>query len=142
MPRHYGNVDFHGQWGTTGGVTNGQVINVRSAETALTGLSGATATATSLIPAGSLVLGVSCRVTTAITGATTFDVGDGSDVDAFGAAIAIALDTTTDLTDSTITAAPIYASATNVVLTANGSNFTGGAVRVTVHYMTITPATG
>ncbi len=120
---------------------NAQFMKVESASTELTGLTGASVTATDLIPAGSLVLGVSCRVTTAITGATTFDVGDGTDVDRFGAAIAIALNTTSDLTDTTVATPPIYAGATGVVLTANVSDFTAGAVRITVHYITISAPT-
>ena len=120
---------------------NAQFMKVESASIELTGLTGASVTATNLIPAGSLVLGVSCRVTTAITGASTFDVGDGADVDRFGGAIAISPNTTSDLTDTTVATPPIYAGDTDVVLTANVSDFTAGAVRITVHYITISAPT-
>lgn len=115
---------------------NGQTLQVATATTELTAMSGATATASNLIPAGAVVLGITARVTTTITGATTFDIGDGSDVDAFGAGIALAAGTTSDNSNWTIANAPVYASATNIVLTANGSSFTDGDVRLTVHYFT------
>jgi len=135
-----------GDTGFTGDISfiesvNRSLLSVKKATTELTGLSGATATAASLVPAGSLVLAVTTRVTTLITGATTFDIGDGTDVDAFGAAIAVAATTTTDLTDYTITAPPIYAAASDIVLTANGGSFSAGAVRITVHYLSATAST-
>jgi hypothetical protein len=80
-------------------------------------------------------------VTTTITGATSFDIGDGTDVDRWGAAIALTSGTTTSLANITISNPVYYAAATNVVLTANGANFTAGAVRLTVHYLTLTAAT-
>lgn len=102
--------------------------------------SGATSSASNLIPAGSFVLGTTCRVTTAITGATSFTVGDGSDADKWGATIGLTAGTTT--TGASFTASPShYAAATSVVLTATGSNFTVGKVRVTVHYISFTGAT-
>jgi hypothetical protein len=116
---------------------NAQTITPRLATTSVNTTSGATVTATNLIPAGALVLGVTTRVTTAVTGATTFKVGDGTDDDRWGAAVAIALNTTSANTATTVTTPTIYPSATSVVLTANGSNFSGGAVRITVHYLEI-----
>jgi hypothetical protein len=107
-------------------------------EVLLSGLSGATATATGIIPAGAQLLGVTVRVTTAITGATSFSIGDGSGVDLWGASIAVALNTIT--TSANYTANPTgtwSAAARNVVLTANGGSFTGGAVRVVAHYATL-----
>lgn len=126
-----------GQFGSPG--LNGQASTVRQATTTLSAMSGATVTATNLIPANSIVLGVTLRVTTLITGATSFDIGDGSDVDRWGAAVAVAANTTS--ATATITSLPFYAATTSVVLTANGSNFTAGAVRVTVHYMSTTAPT-
>lgn len=105
-------------------------------------MSGATLTLTNLIPAGSLVFGVTVHPTTAITsgdGATTYNVGDGTDADRWGAAIAFANDV--NLTNITIASPVYYAAATNVVLTAIAGTFNAGVVRVTVHYMTLTAAT-
>lgn len=127
----------------TGG--NAQRVNLSQATTSLTTNSGlGTATATNLIPAGSLVVGVSTRVTTEISGAgglTSLSIGDGSDADRWGAAIALAAGTTTTLANATITTAPIYAAATSVVLTANAGQFDAGVIRITVHYLSLTAAT-
>jgi hypothetical protein len=140
---------FTGDLNVAGGTlsldsTSGAVGTVLHAETELTGMSGATATAASFIPAGALVLAISTRVTTTITGATSWDIGDGTDVDRWGAAIALttAPPTTTDPTDyldNTVTWQG--STAGDVVLTANGSNFTAGAVRIVVTYMSLTAPT-
>lgn len=113
-------------------------IKVTAARQRLSSLSGATATATAIIPDGALVLGVVVRVSTAITGATSFQVGDGSDADRWGAAIAIDVDTTSTPADFTSGTVAIATSATNVVLTANGSNFTAGTVDIVVWYIWLT----
>lgn len=107
--------------------------------TELAALSGATGTWTAAIPAKSLVLAVTARVVTLITGATSFKIGDGTDVDRWGAAIAVAAGTLSGIADFTIASPVYYAVATNIVLTANVSNFTAGAVRLAVYYTTFDP---
>lgn len=121
--------------------TSGQSLNIQSATTTKTAMSGATVTATNLIPAGSMVIGVTVRVTTLIETATSFTIGDGSDADRWGTGIAVALNTTTGIPDFTIASPVYYSAATSVVLTATGGNFSAGAVRITVHYISITPPT-
>jgi hypothetical protein len=116
---------------------NGQSTQLGQSTTLLSGLTGATVTATNLIPANSILLGVTARVTTAITGATTFDIGDGTTANRFGDDVAIALNTTSNQ----VIAPAAFTAANNVVLTANGSNFTGGAVRLTAHFMTLVAPT-
>lgn len=94
--------------------------------------SGGTATCgTNLIEAGSTVYGCVCRVNTLITGATSIDIGDGSDADKWGDNIAVTAGTeTTSASFTTGTATPInYPAAAALTLTANGSNFTAGVVR-------------
>jgi len=120
---------------------NGQLTTQKFATTEVTGMTGASVTASNLIPAGSFIIGVTVRVTTTITGATTFDIGDGVDVDRWGAAIALAAGTTTTIADFTAAGFGQFATANDVVLTANGANFTAGAVRITVHYISLTAAT-
>lgn len=107
-----------------------------SAVEQLSGLSGASASTTSLVPAGSIVVGVEIEVDTAVEGATSFDVGDGSDVDRWGKEIAIAAGTTTTPSDYTDPTSFLASSGQDVTLTANGSNFTAGAVTVTAYYTT------
>jgi hypothetical protein len=119
--------------------TYGGALYVRTYETITGALSGASVTVTGALPVG-IILGVTVRVTTAITGATSFDVGNGSDVDAWGATIAPTLGTTTTVANFTLATPPINAATGNVVLTANGSNFTGGVVRVTTHYLALAAA--
>ena len=131
-----------GSWASTG--PNGSATNVQKATTSLTTNSGiGTATATNLIPAGSLVIGIDARITTVIAGAgmASFSIGDGSDADRWGTGIALAAGTTVTLADATINAAPIYAAATSVVLTANAGQFDSGVIRLTVHYLSLTAAT-
>lgn len=123
------------------GLSNGQQTSEGFATTEVTGMSGATVTATNLIPAGSFVVGVTIRVTTEVEGATTFDIGDGSDVDRWGAAIILPAGTTTTIVDFTADGFGQFVSANDIVLTANVANFTAGAVRITVHFMSLTAAT-
>jgi len=133
------------------GAVSGSSLNAQSAsgagptlltvETLVSALSGATATATNLIPAGCFLFGITVRVTTLITGATSFDIGDGSDANRWGGTIAVAVGTTSSIADFTAAGYGQFTTANSVVLTANGSNFTAGAVRVTAHYLTLTAAT-
>lgn len=122
--------------------TNGALLGIRTVEASVNTTSGATVTATALIPAGSYVLGVTARVTTLMTGATSFSIGDGTDADAWGTGILPALNTTTSSANFNITAPAFYAAATNVVLTSADGDFTAGAVRLAVHYMQLTGPTG
>ena len=125
-----------------GGLANGQLLNIKSVMFLLSPFAGASMTATNLIPAGAVVVGVTVRVTTLITGPAGFDVGDGVDVDRWGNSINVALNTTTDATDYTATDLQVYPAATDVVITSDGAVFTAGALRITVHYFDFTPATG
>lgn len=134
-------VNTSGDLEIDGGLTNGALSNIKVADTELTAMSGATVTATNLIPAGAFIIGITARVTTEITGATTWDLGDGSDVDRWGAALALSAGTLVDPTDYTVAGFGQFSSASDVVLTANVSNFTAGAVRITVHYIDLTAPT-
>lgn len=140
-----GSSGFDGVFGVVG--TRTQKTLIRLATVEVTTTAAATATATNLIPAGSFVLGVSTRVTTAVTGDAGFtgiDIGNGTDADMFGANVSPSLNATTTLANSTITAPVIYAAATSIVLTqVGGTTFVaGGKVRIVVHYISLTaPAT-
>ena len=110
-------------------------LAIATARATATAMSGASVTLTNIIPAGAVVVGVTCKVTTAITGATSFQLGTAADPDRFGAAIAITLGATSDNRDWTSGTIECFLPATSLVLTANGSNFTGGAVYVSVQYL-------
>lgn len=116
---------------------NGAALQLGCVEEELTGLSGASVTTTIAFPNQCIILGASVRVTTAITGATSFDAGDGSTVDRFGGTLGISLGSTNQ---GTIGPAGNYGS-TTVTLTANGGNFTAGAVRVAIMYLYLQPPT-
>lgn len=129
-------VEASGDLRVVGHALNGQTGLIQTNSSEVSGLSGASTTVPNLIPAGAVLLGLTARVITAITGATSFDIGDGTDVDRWGAGIAIALDTTADNTDWTSGVISGFPAANDVVLTAVGGSFTAGAVRVTAHYFT------
>ena len=102
---------------------------------------GATETWANAIPAGTIVLGVTAKVTTLITGATSFDVGiSGGDVDLFIDGMSVALNTTGDIANSNASFTnPIsYQSNTSILVTAIGGNFTAGVLRLVLHYIDLT----
>lgn len=109
------------------GFTTGLAVE----EQLLSGLSGATRDSTIVIPDRSILLGVTSRVTTAITGATSFSCGIAGEPDKFGSALGISPGSTNiGVVDPTA----IYAD-TPVRLTSAGGNFSGGAVRIAIHYL-------
>ena len=101
------------------------------AEELLSGLSGALATSTVTIPNRAIVLGVSTRTVTAITGATSYDCGISGETSKFGGSLGI----TAGSTNVGVIGPQAFYSATPIILTANGGNFTSGAVRIAVHYL-------
>jgi hypothetical protein len=95
-------------------------------------------TATGLIPAGALPLGVTTRVLTTISGggATGYEIGDGSDVNRWGSIASTSIGTTSDAEDFTDNTLSFNnsASAADVVLTGIGGTPTAGTVRVSLAY--------
>ena len=83
------------------------------------------------------MLAVSARITTAITGATSFEVGVSGTLGQFGTGIGVTLGSTNE---GMIGPTGFY-SATSIILTAAGGNFTAGAVRLSVMYLMFTPPT-
>lgn len=100
-------------------------------------LTGAAVTTTIQFPNPCILLAASVRVTVAITGASSFKVGDGVTVNRFGDLLGI---TVGQVNAGVIGPVGNY-SPLAVTLTANGSNFTGGKVRVALHYLAIQPST-
>jgi hypothetical protein len=124
-----------------------QATNIQQSSVVVTLTNDTHTHATALIPAGALVIGVSCRNLSAVAGDATitgYSIGDGTDIDRWGSNVSPLINETTDLTDCTVTTPAIYAAATDVILTyvGSGTNFTaGGTVRVTVHYISLTAPT-
>jgi hypothetical protein len=108
-------------------------------------LSGATTTYNNALPAGTIILGVTARVTEEITGCTSFDVGiNGGDADLFLDGVGVAAGTTADLANAnaSFTAPYINLSLATILITAVGgaASFSGGKVRLTVHYIDLVAA--
>jgi len=102
-------------------------------EASVSGLAGSSVTTPLTIPAGALVIGVSARVTTAITGATGFALGTAAEPSAFGAGFGPGLGVLAELPITPRT----FALATPVRVSAEGGNFTGGALRLACHILSI-----
>lgn len=109
----------------------GFTTGIAVAEQLLSGLSGASVTSTVKIPNSAILLGVTSRVTTAITGATGYSCGISGEATKFGSTLGVSVGSTNV---GVIGPTAFYAD-TSVVLTAEGSNFTGGAVRIAIHYL-------
>jgi hypothetical protein len=114
---------------------NFQRLAITSASVTLSALSGASVTAAGLIPAGAVVMGVTSRVSTLITGADGYQIGTGADADRWADKTGVAVGTTTDNRDWTAGTIENFAAATDVIVTAKTANFTAGAIVVTVHYL-------
>jgi hypothetical protein len=98
-------------------------------------LSGPSVNTTMTVP-NTLLLAVSTRVTQAITGATSFDCGVSGELTKFGSALAKTLGSVNSgVIEPTLTAAGLP-----ITLTAEGSNFTGGKVRVSIAFWAFVPA--
>lgn len=109
--------------------TNGAAIELKVVEEEIS-VSGATTDSTINIPNGAIVFNVSERVTTAITGATSFSVGTASEPSKFGSGLWIG-EGGTNIGAIGPTA---FYSDTPIRLTSAGGSFTGGAVRIAIHY--------
>jgi hypothetical protein len=114
--------------GAMGGTTGMAVL-----EQTLSGLSGVSVASTIEITDRTIVLGVSTRVVTAIAGAASFDCGVAGETDKFGAM----LGTTSGSTNVGVVGPEAFYEDTPIVLKSNGGSFTGGAVRIAIHYLTL-----
>lgn len=125
---------------------NGATTGIRSATVLLSAVSGATVTASNLIPNGAALIGVSTRIETELgtgNGTTGYIVGDGSDTDRWAADVgAITVGTISDNSDATADARGFFTSAGDVVITFVGGNADGvGAIRVVAHFHAISAPT-
>jgi hypothetical protein len=108
--------------------------------------SGASSVSTKQIPNRAIVLAVSVYVVTAITGATSYNVdattsasgGSGTSAGQFGATLGVAAGSS----NSGVIGPTAWYATSTIKLTAQGSNFTGGTVRVAIQYMLCGAPTG
>jgi len=94
-------------------------------------LSGAFVDSTVQIPDRAIVFGVSTRTTQAITGASSYDCGIVGEISKYGGSLSIVLGGS----NSGVTGPTAFYADTPVRVTANGANFSGGKVRIAIHYI-------
>ena len=94
---------------------------------------GASNAVTAALPAGSMVIGVTGRVTSVVTGAlASWRIGVAGSDNRYGSGIGLAQDTWL----SGLSSAPVtYYSDTDLILTGDGGDFAGGTIRLAVHLM-------
>ena len=123
-------------YGTYTSTTNYQRMTVKSVKQTISALSGASQTTTgTFIPDGAVVVGVTTRVATLLTGATGYTIGDGTDADRWGDITGTAVGTTSDNRDWTAGTIECFTAGGNITLTAKTSNFTAGAIEICVFYL-------
>lgn len=92
---------------------------------------GSSASTSVEIPQYAMVYAVTGRVITEVTGPTSFEVGVAGATNRYSSGVGLSVGTWfVGITGQPVT----YYANTPVVLTATGSDFTGGAVRVALHY--------
>lgn len=111
---------------------NGATTGMAVLEETLTGLAGASVDSIIAIPNRAILLGVSARTVTAVLGASSFDCGIAGEPSKFGGSLGVAVGSSNI---GVIGPTAFYAD-TSIRLTANGGGFTGGAVRIAIHYLT------
>jgi Major tropism determinant N-terminal domain len=114
---------------------HGANVQIGLLETLVT-LSGASTNGSVQIPANCIVLAVGARVVTAITGATSYEVGVSGNLSQFGSGLAIAAGST----NYGLIGPTAFYSATTLTITATGGSFSGGQVRLSIAYMLANPS--
>jgi hypothetical protein len=132
------NIDYLGNLAINK-INNGQVLEVKTL-TELTTIDAAATTTTAIqIPAGAIVIAVSTRVTVVIPTAATYSIGVAAAATRYCTGISVAAGTTDP---GTADALRYYSAATGILITPNASPAANtGRMRVTIHYILITPPT-
>jgi hypothetical protein len=100
-------------------------------------LAGASVTAPTQIPANSCVFSVGAYVVSTITGAASYEVGVSGNLGQFGSGLSLP----TGSSNFGAIGPTVFYAPTPLIVTALGSNFTGGSVRLSIHYMVSPPST-
>jgi hypothetical protein len=109
---------------------SGEFFKINRKEVDVTLGSGSSITVSNFINNRAIVFGIACRVMTAVTGATSFNIGLSGENTKFGGSIGVLLDSTNI---GVINPQAFFAN-TNVLIAANGGNFSGGSVKLIQHY--------
>lgn len=97
-------------------------------------LSGAAVDSSITIANRAIVFAVTTRTTQAITGAASYNCGIAGETNKYGGSLGIAAGST----NSGVTGPTAFYTDTPVRISANGGPFTGGKVRLAIHYMLCT----
>ena len=97
----------------------------------LVALSGSSTVSSIQIPNRAIVFAVSCRTVTAVAGAPSYGVGVAGNATQFGGSLGAAAGST----NSGVIGPTAFYSPASVVITPTSGSFTGGSVRIAVHYM-------
>ena len=114
---------------------HGATIQIGVLETLVT-LSGSSTNASLQIPASCIVFSVGARVVTAITGATSYEVGVAGNLSQFGSSLSISAGST----NYGLIGPTAFYSATTLTITAAGGSFAGGQVRLSISYLLANPS--
>jgi hypothetical protein len=114
---------------------HGANLQIGMLETLVT-LSGGSTNASVQIPANCIVVAVGARVITAITGATSYEVGVSGNLSQFGSGLSISAGST----NYGLIGPTAFYSATTLTITATGGSFSGGQVRLSIAYMLANPS--
>jgi hypothetical protein len=136
----------------TTNTSHGGMSQFACQEQLISGLSGATVVSTIAIPIGAIVLGVSVRVTTAITGAAFFWVDPTTDINGGGAFTAVGkyggVAGSLNTTNPGLAAPQASFFSSTITLTGrtaasggSAASFTAGAVRIQLNYILLNPPT-
>ncbi len=120
---------------TVAAAPNGANTQFGVIETLVT-LSGASVTASVPIPANCILLAVGARVVTTITGATSYEVGVTGTLNQFGSGLSLPAGST----NYGLIGPTAFYAATNLIVTSAGGSFTGGQVRLSIHYLNANPS--
>ena len=129
---------FDGGWivARIGGGLDGAATRAAVAELEHALALASDSTTAAIIPDKAIVLGVTARVTQAITGATGWSLGVAGSTDRYGSGYGPDLNAFAQ----GVTGQPLtYYGGTELVITAEGGDFTGGTIRLAVHYLDIAP---
>lgn len=97
---------------------------------------GAASQTAAIIPDKAMVLGVTGRVTSAITGASSWQLGVNGSPDRYGSGYGVAAGSFAHGVSGTPLA---YYGGASLLLTAQGGSFSGGSIRLAVHYIELSP---
>ena len=114
---------------------HGANVQIQVIEQTVT-LSGASTNASVPIPANCIVLAVGARVLTAITGATSYEVGVSGNLSQFGSGLAI----TANSQNFGLIGPTAFYTATTITITSTGGSFASGQVRLSISMILANPS--